>query len=192
MSAFPKIAIGALLTTALAGFLNGPMGLGENCAAQSRAATPQSRPVGTAGNASDDGFTTGEPATAEQAAACQANVTKAASSGTISFATGGSAVAPESAALVDRIAAALQDCSGVTVEVAGHTDAQGDAGANQTLSQQRAQAVLAELVKRGVPAAQLTARGYGENKPVDAGGPESNPRNRRIEFTVSAAPITAA
>lgn len=194
MSAFAKIATGALATTALAWFLHGPLGLGESCAAQARAVTPASSSSvsAAAGNGTDDGFTTGEPATAEAIAACQANVTRVASSGTINFATGGSAVATGSAALVDQIAAALQDCSGVSVEVAGHTDAQGDAGANQALSQQRAAAVVAELVKRGVPAAQLTARGYGETRPVDATGPENNPRNRRIEFTVSATPVTAA
>jgi OmpA-OmpF porin, OOP family len=189
MSAPAKIATGALVTTALAWFLHGPLGLGENCTAQSRATTSES-PI-SSGNGTDDGFTTGEPATAEEAAACQANVTRAASSGTINFATGGSGVAPDSAALVDQIAAALRDCSGVTVEVAGHTDAQGDAAANQTLSQQRAETVMSELVKRGVPTGQLTAQGYGETRPVDPDGPEDNSRNRRIEFTV-AAPTTAA
>lgn len=192
MSALPKIATGALATTALAWFLHGPIGLGENCAAQSRAATSASQPAASSANGTDDGFTTGEPATAETAAACQANVTRAASAGTINFATGGSGVAPQSSGLVDQIAAALRDCSGVSVEVAGHTDAQGDAGANQALSQQRAEAVTAELVKRGVPAAQLTARGYGETRPIDSSGAEDNPRNRRIEFTVTAATVTAA
>lgn len=192
MSAFAKIAMGALATTALAWLLHGPFGLGENCASQSRAAASQSDSAGSVANGADDGFTTGEPTTAEAAAACQANVTRAASAGTINFATGGSGVAPESAALVDQIAAALQSCSGVTVEIAGHTDAEGDAAVNQALSQQRAEAVRAELVKRGVPAAQLATRGYGETRPIDATGPEDNPRNRRIEFTVSAASVTAA
>lgn len=195
MSAPVKIAIGALLTTALAGILNGPMGLGESCAARTRAgseATPLAVPDST-NTGADDGFNIGEAsATPEAIAACQANVTGVVSSGTISFGSGGSGVAPDSAELVDRIAAAIRDCSGVMVEVAGHTDAQGAAASNQILSQQRAEAVAAELVKRGVPADRLTARGFGETKPVDPSGPEDNPRNRRIEFTVSAAPATAA
>ena len=201
MSAFAKIATGALVTTALAWFLHGPMGLGESCAAQSRATAtvPAAATPAVPGTGADDGFNVGEasaaaeaPATAEAVAACQANVTGVVSSGTINFATGGSGVAPESGALVDRIAAAVRDCSGVAVEVAGHTDAQGAAAANEALSQQRAETVIAELVKRGVPADRLTARGYGETKPVDPSGPENNPRNRRIEFTVSAAPVTPA
>lgn len=196
MSALPKIAIGALATTAAAWFLNGPLGLGENCAVESRVSASQSAGgdlssggvASEAGAGAEDGFNTEEaPATAEATAACQSNVAGVASSGTINFAVGGSGVAADSSALVDRIAAAMKDCSGVSIEVAGHTDAQGDSASNQALSQRRAESIVAELVKRGVPTQRLTARGYGETKPVDPNGPESNPRNRRIEFTVSTA-----
>lgn len=204
LSAFPKIVIGALATTAAAWFLHGPLGLGERCAAEARAAdTAPPLNIDTGG---DDGFNTEEaaagqqaptagqetPATAEAAAACQAEVAGIASSGTINFATGGSGLAPDSGALVDRIATALKNCSGVSVEVAGHTDAQGSASSNHALSQQRAEAVVAALVQRGVPAARLTAKGYGETKPVDPSGPENNPRNRRIEFTVTTRGATVA
>lgn len=203
LSAFPKIVIGALATTAAAWFLHGPLGLGERCAAEARSVTAPPLDIGTGG---DDGFNTegaaagqqapaaGQeaPATAEAAAACQTEVAGIAGSGTINFATGGSGLAPESGALVDRIAAALKNCSGVSVEVAGHTDAQGSAASNQALSQQRAEAVMAALVQRGVPAGRLNAKGYGETKPVDSSGPENNPRNRRIEFTVSTPGTTVA
>jgi len=192
MSALPKIAIGALATTAAAWFLHGPLGLGHDCAVDARinggsAAAAGAYSVLPGDSDVDLGTGSGDDATPEALQACYDQVLRAAGAGTINFATGGAAVADSSAALLDQIAGALRGCTGATVEVAGHTDAQGDAAANQVLSQRRAEAVVAHLVHRGIPRAQLIARGYGEGRPVDPIGPENNPRNRRIEFSVSAA-----
>ena len=69
------------------------------------------------------------------------------------------------------------------LEIGGHTDSRGSTEINQTLSEQRAQAVLDALRSRGVPN-QLTAVGYGETQlvvsPDDT--PEAQQLNRRIEF----------
>jgi outer membrane protein OmpA-like peptidoglycan-associated protein len=202
MSALPKIVIGALATTAAAWFLHGPLGLGRNCTALagnvgapglpdgnvSSAATTDTSALGNVTDAvtSPLGNAAGTALTPEAIENCQANVTRAASAGTINFVTGGTGVTASSGALLDGIAAAIRDCGGALVEVAGHTDAQGEAAANQALSERRSQAVLAELIRRGVPADQLTARGYGETRLLHADGPENDPRNRRIEFTVTA------
>jgi len=73
--------------------------------------------------------------------------------------------------------------AGTVIEIGGHTDNTGDPGANLRLSQQRAEAVRSYLVSQGVEPAMLTARGYGDTKPVAANNTEEGKfRNRRIEF----------
>ena len=69
------------------------------------------------------------------------------------------------------------------VEVAGHTDNAGSPEANQRLSQERAQAVMAALVGRGIKADRLTAKGYGQTTPIaDNRTEEGRAKNRRVEL----------
>lgn len=69
------------------------------------------------------------------------------------------------------------------VEVAGHTDSRGSVEYNQALSQRRAAAVVSELVKHGIDASRLTARGYGESEPVaDNDSDAGRAKNRRVEL----------
>lgn len=76
--------------------------------------------------------------------------------------------------------------AGTRIEVSGHTDSDGDDAANMTLSQQRADAVVAKLQELGVPAGILTAKGYGETKPVgDNATAEGKALNRRIDYAIS-------
>ena len=73
--------------------------------------------------------------------------------------------------------------AGTRIEIAGHTDNQGDTNANLALSQQRAEAVRDALVRDGVDPAEVSAKGYGDTKPI-ASNETANGRtqNRRIEF----------
>jgi outer membrane protein OmpA-like peptidoglycan-associated protein len=69
--------------------------------------------------------------------------------------------------LLDNVAAVINAHPEVTkLTIEGHTDAQGDEAKNQDLSQRRAEAVVAYLVKRGVAQQRLEAKGYGETRPV--------------------------
>jgi len=69
------------------------------------------------------------------------------------------------------------------LRVEGHTDNQGSAAANQALSEKRAQAVVAWLTSHGVAAARLTAKGFGQTKPVaDNAAEEGRAKNRRVEL----------
>lgn len=133
------------------------------------------------------------PATAEQVQNCQTQVDAAIAGKTIQFETGSAAIHPDSQPLIDNIAKVLTPCSGVTVEVAGHTDATGNPASNQTLSRDRAQAVITALTAKGVPAMRLVANGYGSSQPrVPGRGAAADAANRRIEFKVTSSGGTAA
>jgi outer membrane protein OmpA-like peptidoglycan-associated protein len=100
----------------------------------------------------------------------------------VNFAFDSSKLTGAGEAVLDQAAPAIKK-SNVKYEVGGHTDARGTDKYNQALSERRANTVYQGLVKRGVPANQLSARGYGESKPVatnntDAGRAE----NRRVEI----------
>ncbi len=128
------------------------------------------------------------PATAETVNRCQETVNSAIAGQTIQFDTGSANIAAASTPLIDAVAAALTPCAGVIVEVAGHTDPSGNPAANQTLSEARAAAVVAALTAKGVPAARLTARGFGSTQPkVQGRGAAADAANRRIEFAVASA-----
>ena len=103
----------------------------------------------------------------------------------IRFETGRSDLDRDSTGLLDRLVEIAMRCPAANVEIAGHTDAEGDAAANQALSEKRAQAVVDYLVKAGLPAERFTAVGYGSAQPVasnDTG--DGRAQNRRIEFLV--------
>ncbi|MCG8700369.1 MAG: OmpA family protein, partial [Bacteroidales bacterium] len=64
-----------------------------------------------------------------------------------------------------------------------HTDSQGDAAANMTLSDRRAQAIKESLIKFGIAEKRLKTKGWGESRPVDTNSTaEGRAKNRRVEF----------
>jgi OOP family OmpA-OmpF porin len=102
---------------------------------------------------------------------------------TVSFAPGSAVIETSSQAALDRLGDVLRRCDSSQIEIGGHTDSQGSVGLNQRLSQARAEAVLDELIARGVPLDMLSAQGYGEEQPVASNETETGrAQNRRIEF----------
>jgi outer membrane protein OmpA-like peptidoglycan-associated protein len=82
---------------------------------------------------------------------------------------------------LDRWVEFLQMNRLMTAEIAGHTDSTGASKYNQQLSEKRAQAVINYLVKKGVAAKRLTARGVGESQPVASNSSEEGRhKNRRV------------
>ena len=74
----------------------------------------------------------------------------------------------------------------MTIVIAGHTDSVGNDDANLRLSQERAEAVLSELTRRGVRAEAMTAVGFGEAEPIATNNnAEGRAQNRRITFSWS-------
>lgn len=101
----------------------------------------------------------------------------------IEFASGKAGIATSSADTLNEAAAVLRAAPTVQVEIGGHTDNQGEAGANVGLSQARANAVKKFLVMQGVAPDQLTVKGYGASQPLADNATEAGrQRNRRIEF----------
>ena len=103
----------------------------------------------------------------------------------IVFLSGTAIVNEASRPSVVRAAALLKSCDTARVEVAGHTDNLGSPTTSLPLSQQRAGAVKATLVKLGVPADRITSRGYGETRPVASNRTAAGRiANRRVEIRV--------
>jgi outer membrane protein OmpA-like peptidoglycan-associated protein len=119
---------------------------------------------------------------------CQAQIDAVLRSAGIEFDRGSADLRADSVPVVDELIEIARLCPSLRFEIAGHTDDRGDARANLTLSQNRAEEVMEHLVRGGVALSRLTARGYGEARPIATGTtPEARARNRRIEIHVEPA-----
>jgi len=86
--------------------------------------------------------------------------------------------------ILQVLADLLKKDKALKIEIAGHTDNTGNAAANQTLSERRANTVKQTLSERyGVDASRLTAKGYGAEQPLSDNGTEQGRAiNRRVEL----------
>lgn len=119
-------------------------------------------------------------------ASCQEGFTQIMNNNQILFETSLARIDRQSAATLDKLIAITRRCSGLQIEIEGHTDATGSAAANKELSAARAEAVRDYFITSQIEPERLTAVGYGEEDPVATNRTEEGRRqNRRIEFTVS-------
>ncbi len=101
----------------------------------------------------------------------------------INFDVDKATIKPESMGTLNMIVQVLKDNPDLKFEVDGHTDNSGNAAHNLQLSQQRADAVKAQLIAMGVAATRLSTKGFGDTKPIsDNATPEGKANNRRVEF----------
>jgi OOP family OmpA-OmpF porin len=107
--------------------------------------------------------------------------------GQIVFESGSAVLKPESDAALGQLKAYLDETPRVTkLRIEGHTDNVGQPQANETLSGQRALAIKAALVAKGISKDRLLAVGFGPNKPIaDNTTEEGKAKNRRTEFHVA-------
>ena len=106
--------------------------------------------------------------------------------GDVLFDTGAAALKPGAAPTIDRLAQFMRDYPERSVRIEGHTDSAGSDFTNQTLSEQRAEAVRRALIERNLEAARITTLGYGEARPIAENESASGrQQNRRVEIVVS-------
>jgi outer membrane protein OmpA-like peptidoglycan-associated protein len=103
----------------------------------------------------------------------------------IRFAPDSAEFLPEERSRLDRIAQALGDIPGRSFLVEGHTAAVGRPGGEMELSLDRAQRMIDELVRRGIPAERFMYKGWGGERPLGDNATEEGRRlNRRVEITI--------
>jgi len=85
--------------------------------------------------------------------------------------------------IIGRLVKIMKQNRDLKLEVYGHTDATGTSAHNQKLSERRADAVAAYMIKRGISPERLKAVGFGEKKPIgDNKTSKGRKENRRTEF----------
>ncbi|MEO0616169.1 MAG: OmpA family protein [Pseudomonadota bacterium] len=103
----------------------------------------------------------------------------------VNFETNSDRLLPGAEAVLNEAAATLAQNPDLAVEVAGHTDSDGAAAYNASLSERRARTVRNYLVERGANGDNLSVRGYGEESPVaDNGTAAGKAANRRVELRI--------
>ena len=101
----------------------------------------------------------------------------------INFETGKSVIQPESKKIVDQIGEMLKANPQLKISVEGHTDNVGTVASNKTLSENRANAVMNALIAGGTDKSRLSAKGWGQDKPIaENNTEEGKAKNRRVEI----------
>lgn len=119
-----------------------------------------------------------------EAGSCQEQIDTYLRKERMTFKPGKAEIADSSMHMLGMLAMIVRTCPN-PMEIAAHTDGQGDAEINLALSQRRADVVARHLVRHGVMPQKIRAVGYGESQPVGDNATEDGRRdNRRIELRV--------
>ncbi|MFC6635918.1 OmpA family protein [Sulfitobacter sp. JBTF-M27] len=101
------------------------------------------------------------------------------------FATDSTALTPTLQGDLRALAQNVQIYQNSTLQIVGHTDSDGDASYNQTLSEGRARSVANTLIANGVPPQRIQTFGRGESQPVASNlTPAGKAQNRRVEIVI--------
>jgi outer membrane protein OmpA-like peptidoglycan-associated protein len=104
----------------------------------------------------------------------------------IQFQSGKATIKATSNAILNKVVQVMNENPEYHLEINGHTDNVGKPELNMLLSQKRADAVKAYLVKKGVSESRINAQGFGDTKPVDTNSTaQGRSKNRRVELTAT-------
>ncbi|KAF1027341.1 MAG: Outer membrane porin F [Acinetobacter bereziniae] len=105
----------------------------------------------------------------------------------INFATDQANILPESQTQIEQVIQLLKNNPELRLNINGHTDGSGDAKHNQTLSEQRATAVVKALTHNtGIQLNRLAAKGFGDTQPIAENSTDNGKAlNRRVELVKS-------
>ena len=104
----------------------------------------------------------------------------------IRFATGKARIVGRTSFdILEQINAVLKSNPEIKLVIEGHTDSRGSAAYNLRLSDQRANAVMEQLITLGTNPNRIQAIGYGESKPIESNkSRRGRAQNRRVEFKI--------
>jgi outer membrane protein OmpA-like peptidoglycan-associated protein len=103
----------------------------------------------------------------------------------ILFDAGSPVLLSESYTELNKLIEILKANPEMEILISGHTDNRGNAESDLKLSQQRAVNVMNYLIKNGIKANRITAKGYGMTRPIaDNNTEEGRAKNRRVEFSI--------
>ncbi len=112
-------------------------------------------------------------------------------SGQVLFASGKYELLGPARKALDNVAEALKASGNRKITIEGHTDSQGSAGSNMTLSKNRAESVRTYLVSRGIVDTEIRAEGFGQDRPIAPNTTaEGRANNRRVEIVLAPAPVS--
>ncbi len=100
-------------------------------------------------------------------------------------------IRPDAAKKLDKIVTLMNDNPGITIELSSHTDARGSDKSNYDLSDRRAKSSANYIISKGVSAARITGKGYGETQIINrctegvVCTDKEHEENRRTEFKVT-------
>ena len=103
----------------------------------------------------------------------------------VHFDVGKATLRPESFKALEDLLGYMQNKNGVRIEIGGHTDNVGKDADNLKLSQQRAETIRNYLIRKGITASRVEAKGYGATEPVAGNETEEGRQlNRRTEIKI--------
>jgi len=123
--------------------------------------------------------------TTDEALGAKENISKLFKTEKISFETGQHRLTQKSISIVDKLIKILNLYPNISIEIAGHTDSDGNQKLNQKLSQARVDTIKKVLISKGIDGKRLISKGYGESKPLVPNTSKKNKeKNRRIEINI--------